>query len=133
MRALAAQFLALAEERRATIPVMIGHRITAVALLQTGDIVGGRAHSDQAIALYDPTKHRPLATRFGQDTRESVLCFRSWALWLLGYPDFTLADAEHALRDAREMGQAATLMHALLAPVVYPYPLRSFLHGKREH
>ena len=68
---------------------------------------------DQAIALYDPAEHRPLATRFGQDARVAILCYRSWALWLLGYPEAALADAEHALKDAREIGQAATLMYAL--------------------
>ena len=39
--------------------------------------------------------------------RGGILCFRSLALWLLGYPDAALADAEQALKDAREIGQAA--------------------------
>ena len=43
----------------------------------------------------------------------AVLSYRSWALWLLGYPEAALADADHALKDAREIGQAATLMYAL--------------------
>ena len=43
----------------------------------------------------------------------AILCYRSWALWLLGYPEAALADADHALKDAREIGQAATLMFAL--------------------
>ena len=43
----------------------------------------------------------------------AILSYRSWALWLLGYPEAALADAEHALNDAREIGQAATLMYAL--------------------
>jgi predicted ATPase len=72
-----------------------------------------RTH-DRAIALYDPAKHRPLATRFGQDDRVAVLSDRSLALWMLGYPDAALADSEHALKDAREIGQAAALMFALL-------------------
>ena len=72
-----------------------------------------RAHLDQAIALYDPAEHRPLATRFGQDVRVAALSFRSRALWLLGYPDAALADADHALNDAREIGHAVTLMYAL--------------------
>jgi hypothetical protein len=42
-----------------------------------------------------------------------VLSYRPLALWTLGYPDSALVDAEHALRDAREIGQAATLMFAL--------------------
>ena len=116
MRELAAQFLALAEKQGATVPLMIGHRLMGISLLHTGDIAEGRAHFDQAIALYDPAEHRPLATRFGQDIGVAILSFRSLALWMLGYPEAALADAEQALRDAREIGQAATLMYALYAP-----------------
>jgi hypothetical protein len=43
----------------------------------------------------------------------SILSNRSWALWLLGYPDAALADPDRAISDAREIGQAATLMYAL--------------------
>ena len=46
----------------------------------------------------------------------AALTFRSWALWLFGYPDAALADAEHALKHAREIGQAGTLMYALTLP-----------------
>ena len=41
------------------------------------------------------------------------------ALWLLGYPEAALADADHALKDAREIGQAATLMYALLYAIIH--------------
>jgi len=34
-------------------------------------------------------------------------------LWVLGYPEAALADADHALKDAREIGHAVTLMLAL--------------------
>ena len=57
-----------------------------------------------------------------QDTRVAILSFRSLALWLLGYPEAALADADHALNDAREIGQAATLMFALAhASLTYIY------------
>jgi predicted ATPase len=107
------QFLALAEKQRATVPLMIGHRLMGNSLLLTGDIAQGRAHYNQALAYYDPAAHRPLVTRFGQDTGVSVLCYRSFALWVLGYPEAALADADHALKDAREIGHAASLMYAL--------------------
>jgi predicted ATPase len=110
---LAAQFLALAEKQGATVPLMIGHRLMGMSLVHTGDIAEGRAHYDRAIALYVPAEHRPLATRFGQDVRVSTLSFRSLALWVLGYPEAALVDTEHALKDAREIGHAATLMYAL--------------------
>jgi class 3 adenylate cyclase/predicted ATPase len=112
-RDLAAQFLALAETQRATVPIMIGHRLVGNSLLLTGDIAEGRGHLDQAVALYDPAEHRPLATRFGQDTGVAALSYRSWALWVLGYPDAALRDADDALNKAREIGQAASLMYAL--------------------
>jgi predicted ATPase/class 3 adenylate cyclase len=113
MRDLAVQFLALAEKQGATVPLMIEHRIMGTSLLETGDIAQGRAHYNRAISLYDPAEHRPLATRFGQDVRVAILSYRSRALWLLGYPEAALADANDALKDARQIGQAATLMYAL--------------------
>jgi predicted ATPase len=76
--------------------------------------VEGRAHLDRAIAMYDPARHRSLATRFGQDIRVAALSYRSWALWILGYPEAAQQDARRAIEEAREIGQAATLMYALL-------------------
>jgi len=110
---LAAQFLALAKEQRATAPLMIGHRIMGLTLLVTGNIAEARTHFDQALALYDPAEHRPLATRFGQDIMVVTLSNRSSALLLLGYLDAALADAERVIKEAREIGHAATLMYAL--------------------
>ena len=113
MREVAEQFLVLAEKQGATVPLMIGHRLMGTSLLCTGDIARGRAHCDQGIAIYNPAEHRPLATRFGQDSRVAILSYRSWALWMLGYPEAALVDVEHALSDAREIGHATTLMYAL--------------------
>jgi predicted ATPase len=113
LRDLAAQFLALAQEQRATVPLTIGHRLMGTSLLLTGDIAQGRAHFDRAIALYVPAEHRPLAMRFGVDVGAAVLSRRSLALWLLGYPEAALADADHSIKDARAIDHAATLMHAL--------------------
>ena len=45
--------------------------------------------------------------------RVAALSYRSWALWLLGFPEAAGRDAEQALKEAREIGQAATLMYAL--------------------
>src|SRR5215813_7036769 len=84
-----------------------------LSLLCAGDMAKGRAHYDQALALYDTAAHRPLAARFLADIGVAILSYRSLALWTLGYPESALADAEHALRDAREMGQAATFLFAL--------------------
>jgi class 3 adenylate cyclase/predicted ATPase len=111
-RELASQFVALAEKQDQVIPLMIGHRLIANSLMLTGDIAKGREQYDQAFAFYDPAKHRSLATRFGQDVGVSIFVYRALAQWMLGYPDTALADANHALVDARAGGQAGTLMYA---------------------
>jgi predicted ATPase len=109
----AAQFLELAEKEGATGPLMIGHRVMGVAMLHAGEFTESRAHFDRALELYDPTEHRVLATRFGSDAGVTILAFRSYAAWFLGYPDVALKDTAHALREARDIAQASTLMVAL--------------------
>jgi predicted ATPase len=113
MRELAVEFLALAQKQSATGPIMIGHRLMGLSLLHTGDIAEGRDHLDQAIALYDPAEHRPLATRFGQDVGATSLSWRSISAWVLGYPEDALADAERALEIARQSRHSATLVYVL--------------------
>ncbi len=115
MRELAAQFLAFAEKQRAIAPLMSGHCIMGVSLMNTGDIAQGRAHLDRAIALMDPAEHRLLPKRgFGFDNRVAMFGHRSHALWLLGYPEAALADSDQAVTNARRIGQAVSLMDALL-------------------
>jgi len=113
IRALARKFLVLAEERGASVPLMIAHRIMGCSLASTGDLVEARVHFDCAVALYDPAAHRPLAARFGQDNRVTSLAYGSVVVWLLGYPDAAYAYAESAVKNARELGQAAALMYSL--------------------
>ena len=122
IRELAAQFLTIAEKQRAIAPLMIGHRLMGVSMMSTGNSAQARAHYDEALALYDPAEHRPLATRFGGDIGVTILSCRSIALWILGYPKAALADTVHVLKDAREIDQAATLMHALC------FTLHSLIH-----
>jgi tetratricopeptide (TPR) repeat protein len=113
VRELSMQFMALAEQQGTTVALMIGHRLMRMSLLTAGDIAEGRVHLDRANTLYDPAEHRPLATRFSVDPGVLNLGCRSWTLWLLGYPDAALRDDAAALKQALEMGQAATLMSAL--------------------
>jgi predicted ATPase len=113
IRELAAQVLALAQKQGLAVSLMIAYRLMGMSELHTGNIVEGRAYLDRSIALYDPASHRPLATRFGQDVRVAALSFRSLALWLLGYPAAALMDTAEALKDAREIGHAPSLMYAL--------------------
>ena len=110
---LAAQFMSLAEKEDKIGPRMIGHRLMGLSLLHTGHVVEARKQLDLAIALYDPAEHRPLASRFGQDVGAASLAWRSLASWLLGYPEAAAADAEQAIRVARDCGLSGTLVYVL--------------------
>ena len=90
----------------------------ANALALTGDLVGGKEHYDRALAIYDPAEHGRLTTRSGRDVGVTLLSFRSLCVWQLGYTAASRSDAELAVKNARETGQATTLMYALLSAVV---------------
>ena len=71
-----------------------------------------------ALAIYDPAQHGLLTTRSGRDVGVTLLSFRASCVWQLGCPASSRNDAERAVKNARETGQATTLMYALLHAVV---------------
>ena len=115
-REIAVQVLELAQKQTASFPLVIGHGFLGSSLLLRGEFTEGRKHLDQSVAFYEPIEHRPLATRFGEDQRVAHLCWRSIALWALGYPEEGIADADKALKEAEEIGHAGTLLFALTLP-----------------
>jgi hypothetical protein len=82
---IAVQVLELAQKQTDSFPLVIGHGFLGSSLLLRGEFTEGRKHLDQSVAFYEPIEHRPLATRFGEDQRVAHLCWRSIALWALGY------------------------------------------------
>jgi class 3 adenylate cyclase/tetratricopeptide (TPR) repeat protein len=115
-RGLAAQFLALAAKQQTTAPRVIGHRMMGNTLFYIGEFVEAKAHLDKGLALYNAAEHRRLATRFWVDSRIVMLCWRSLAVWVLGYPATAISDSDQAIGDGRDIGQAGSLMYALLLP-----------------
>ena len=105
---------ALAERRRAKVPLMFGHDLMGASSLWAGDFALSRDHFKQGIALYDPAEDRSLVTRFGHDVGVVMLSMRIFPNWVLGYPEAALAGVGQALKDAREIGHALTLMFALV-------------------
>lgn len=112
VRELAAQLMALAKKAGTAFPLVLGHRVMGTSLLFLGDIAEGRAHLDRAMSLYDPTEHRLLGTRFGQEVGVAILSNRPLALWLLGYPKAALEEADQALNYAQDLGQTASFLYA---------------------
>ena len=112
MRELASQFLALAKKQKATGPLVMAHRLLATALLHQETLLRPERIYDQAMALYDPVEHRPLAIRFGQDVGVNLV-LSVVGVVVLGYPEAALSDADHAVKDVRDISQAGSLMYAL--------------------
>ena len=112
-RDVATRYLVLAEKQQASAPRCMGHGLVGWSLVLGGHIAGGKEHLDQAIALYDPAELRPNVARFGQDPWTAALVMRAIALWMLGYPEAAAADADGAVRDARAIGHATSLIFAL--------------------
>ena len=102
---------------------MVGHRVTGYVLACPRETSWkDECISIGEIALYDPAEHRPLAARFSQDVGVTIFMLSVVGTMVLGYPEAALADAEQALKDAREIGHAASLMFALFyASLTYIY------------
>jgi tetratricopeptide (TPR) repeat protein len=126
MRELAARFLALAEQHGAIASLILGHRLMGVSLMRTGDIAEGRTHFDRGIALYDRAAQHPLATRSGKDfvvyaissPATLLLADRSMALWILGYPEAALTDAQQVIKDVRDLGRVVTYAVGIISRVL---------------
>ena len=107
------QFLTLAEKQRT---IGFDHDRAShggASRYCSGEIAKAQDAPRSGLALYNPAEHRPLTTRFGS-VAGGTPAYRSLVLWSLGYPDAALADAKQALKDAREIDHAATLMFTLV-------------------
>jgi predicted ATPase len=111
------------------------------SFLFAGDFTESRAHYDNAFALSEslarlapahgadhPQRARQgdgaggMVQLGGVDSRVVGLSYRAIALWSLGYPTAALADINHAIKIARDSGQATTLLAALThATVIFCY------------
>ena len=115
----AKQFLALADKLGRSAPLLVAHRLMGGTLFISGEFQTARLHLDRAITLYAPEEDRSLATRFGQDIGVASLVYRSFVLYRLGYPDGARVDVDEALKCARDLGQAGTLLYALLGAALF--------------
>ena len=113
MHRLAMEFFSLAERDGTSGPLMLAHRLMACTHMYAGELDEARRLFERTIALYDPIEHRKLTVRFGQDARVMALAYGSEVTWMLGYPEAAARNARQAVSEARELGQAPSLMFAL--------------------
>jgi tetratricopeptide (TPR) repeat protein len=77
-----------------------------------GALPAARPHLEEAIARYTPNLHRAQVLRMGLD--QGVVCrlYAAMTLWLLGYPEQTLARLHEALAMAHELSHPYSLAFA---------------------
>jgi len=74
-RELAEQFLSLAQRQQDPAPLLHAYRAMGQTVYWQGELARARAYLEQAIALYDPQRHRSLAVRYSQDPGAGLWMF----------------------------------------------------------
>jgi predicted ATPase len=110
---IAEQLFDMARRGSDLIDLMQAYRAMGQTLLWKGEFAPALAHFEQAIALYDPQRHRSLALTHGQEPGVFFRGFAAHILWYLGYPDRALKTIDEALSQAREVAHPFSLAFAL--------------------
>ena len=97
---IAREMLELAEQRADPAVLVPAHRAMSLASWTLGRLMAMRAHAEQVLALFDPSRHRVLTSRYAFDQRTVALGYLSVALLLLGYPDQARHRNDEAVTEA---------------------------------
>ncbi len=118
--AMADALHALAERLADPALAVQAQQALTVTALCRGEPAAAVRHMGQAVALYDPVRHRGQSSQFGQDPAVACQSFGAVASWLLGRPDEADRLSGEAVRSAWELGQPSTVTLALhFAAVVH--------------
>jgi class 3 adenylate cyclase/predicted ATPase len=112
-RALAEEFLELAQQRQDPLVLAAGHRMLANTAWWQGQFSEAQDHSERGLAVYDPRQHRASVVSYGQDS--GVVCgwIAALTLWVLGYPDQALHGMEETLARARGLAHPFSVAQVL--------------------
>ncbi|MFZ5918097.1 MAG: ATP-binding protein [Chloroflexota bacterium] len=112
---LAHELWRLAEQAGEPAYVAGGRHVIGLSSAVLGNLVSGRAHLEQALALYRhlAATAAGLPASGGPDEQAHVLAWLSYILWLLGYPDQALARSREALALAEKLAHPPSLALAL--------------------
>jgi predicted ATPase len=102
-RALAHEFLELAEPEHGALVLAAGHWMVAYAAWWQGDVVDVSEHSRRCLELYNPDQHLAGIAAYNQNP--GIVCGYLDALadWVLGYPAQAVLAMDRTLAHAREL------------------------------
>src|SRR5215213_4153515 len=113
MQEVARELLRSAEEQGDAAAEVVGHRILGAFLFQLGRLAESVAHSESALALYDPVRDRNSRFVYAIDSRVVCFLWLAQALLVLGYPEQARVRQGEALASARELAHPNTTAQAL--------------------
>jgi predicted ATPase len=119
-RDLGEQCRRLAEDAGDPELLIAAHHAQGVTLTSIGELCSGLEHLEQAIAIYDPNRHRPRALISGVACRSQA----ALALWFRGQPDQALKKNEEALILAQGLSRPYSLAQAAAFAAVLHQLLR---------
>ena len=108
-RETAEKFLREAEKEGRTIEAAAAHRCLGQACLYQGDLAAARAHSEQALRIFDPERDREAKFRFSMDIGANATGYLALTNWLLGEAVPARKQIEEAIARAVESAHAPTL------------------------
>lgn len=113
-RALAEEFLELAQSQDDPLVLSVGHRMVAYTAWFQGDVVDVRNHTRKGLTFYNPDQHRLSVLSYSQDS--GVVCgyLGSVASWVLGYPEQSARTMEQTVAHARGLEHPYSVAMSLL-------------------
>jgi predicted ATPase len=109
----AEDLLRLSRQRNDSAGLVLGHASCGRNLMFAGKFAASRSHLEEALALYDPISHRPLAHQTGIHPQMGSQGFLGIVLFSLGYPDQALARSNAAIAEARRLAHPPSLANSL--------------------
>jgi class 3 adenylate cyclase/predicted ATPase len=110
---LTKQRLVLAQELAEPALEMLVHENFGTLDYWVGQYERALASLRRAQALYEPKGGRRMRLMYGTDSAVVCASYEGHSLWFRGYPDQALRVDDHAVRIARELGEAHSLALAL--------------------
>ena len=110
---LAAQMLQLAEQTQKPNLLLEGHFVQGQMDFHLGEMTLARDHLHKSVRLYMSQARPTDPSRTVQDTGVAALSYLASTLWLLGYPDQSLARVAEAVDVAQDLKHPLSLVWAL--------------------
>lgn len=128
------QLLALAQEAKENGLLMEAFCSLGTHYFHRAAFPDARRYLEEALALYDPTRHSDHALIYGQDPFVVSSAYLAWTLWCLGETRAALTHANAALARAHELNHPYSIVIALTYASVQQHflddPLQCRVHAE---